>query len=118
MTTITIQEAQTRLSELIHRLTPGEEVVITENNQPVARLFRRPGQASHGKAPSWDVARQDPVHGPFRRPARRFQGVHGVIVLGPLSLDGNCRTVFDAKDQEPRTKDDPGMQPGRPRRSS
>ena len=38
MTTITIQEAQTRLSELIHRLTPDEEVVITENDQPVARL--------------------------------------------------------------------------------
>lgn len=37
-TTITIQEAQTRLSELIHRLTPGEEVIITENDQPVARL--------------------------------------------------------------------------------
>ncbi len=26
------------LSELIHQLIPGEEVVITENNQPVARL--------------------------------------------------------------------------------
>jgi antitoxin (DNA-binding transcriptional repressor) of toxin-antitoxin stability system len=38
MTTITIQEAQTRLSELIHRLTPGDEVIITENDQPVARL--------------------------------------------------------------------------------
>jgi prevent-host-death family protein len=38
MTTITIQEAQTRLPELIHRLTPGEEVIITENDQPVARL--------------------------------------------------------------------------------
>jgi antitoxin (DNA-binding transcriptional repressor) of toxin-antitoxin stability system len=38
MTTISIQEAQTRLPELIHRLTPGEEVVITEDDQPVARL--------------------------------------------------------------------------------
>jgi antitoxin (DNA-binding transcriptional repressor) of toxin-antitoxin stability system len=38
MNTITIQEAQTRLSELIHRLTPGEEVIITEDDQPVARL--------------------------------------------------------------------------------
>lgn len=38
MTTITIQEARDRLSELIHRLTPGEEVIITENDQPVARL--------------------------------------------------------------------------------
>ena len=38
MSTITIQEAQTRLSELIHRLTPGEEVIITENDRPIARL--------------------------------------------------------------------------------
>ncbi len=38
MSTISIQDAQTRLSELIHRLTPGQEVIITENDQPVARL--------------------------------------------------------------------------------
>jgi len=40
MSTITIQEAQARLSDLIHRLTPGDELVITENNQPVAKLAR------------------------------------------------------------------------------
>jgi antitoxin (DNA-binding transcriptional repressor) of toxin-antitoxin stability system len=40
MSSITIQEAQFRLSDLIHRLTPGDEVVITENNEPVARLAR------------------------------------------------------------------------------
>jgi prevent-host-death family protein len=38
MPTVSIQEAQAQLSDLIHRLTPGEEVVITENHQPVARL--------------------------------------------------------------------------------
>ncbi len=38
MTTVSIQEAQAKLSELIHRLTPGEEIIITENDQPVARL--------------------------------------------------------------------------------
>jgi prevent-host-death family protein len=38
MTTVTIQEAQAKLSDLIHQLTPGEEVVITENNAPVAKL--------------------------------------------------------------------------------
>jgi antitoxin (DNA-binding transcriptional repressor) of toxin-antitoxin stability system len=40
MQNVTIQEAQTQLSELIHRLTPGDEVVITENDQPVAKLAR------------------------------------------------------------------------------
>ena len=38
MPTIPVHEAQTKLLELIHQLTPGDEVVITENGQPVARL--------------------------------------------------------------------------------
>jgi prevent-host-death family protein len=36
--TITIDEAQANLRELIHQLAPGQEVVITENHQPVAKL--------------------------------------------------------------------------------
>ena len=40
MATVTIQEAQAKLLELIHQLPPGEELVITENNQPVAKLAR------------------------------------------------------------------------------
>jgi prevent-host-death family protein len=35
---ITVEEAQTKLKELIRQLAPGEEVVITENQQPVAKL--------------------------------------------------------------------------------
>ena len=38
MTTIPIQEAQANLRELIHSLTPGTELVITENDRPIARL--------------------------------------------------------------------------------
>ncbi len=38
MTTIPIQQAQAELPALIHGLGPGEEVVITENNEPVARI--------------------------------------------------------------------------------
>ena len=40
MPTVTIQDAQARLSDLIHRLAPGDEVVITENDEPVAKLAR------------------------------------------------------------------------------
>ena len=36
--TITVEEAQAHLMELIHKLAPGEEVVITENQRPVAKL--------------------------------------------------------------------------------
>jgi prevent-host-death family protein len=38
MTMISIEEAQAKLPDLIRRLHPGDEVVITKNNQPVARL--------------------------------------------------------------------------------
>lgn len=40
MVVVTIEEAEETLSELIHRLSPGDEVVIIENEQPVARLLR------------------------------------------------------------------------------
>ena len=48
MTTVSIQEAEGHLSKLIHQLKPGDEVVITENNQPVARLI---AQASPTRKP-------------------------------------------------------------------
>ncbi len=38
MSTVTLEEAQSALSDLIHRLGPGEEVVITEGNHPVAKI--------------------------------------------------------------------------------
>lgn len=36
--TITVEEAQAKLKELIHQLAPGDEVIITEDQQPVAKL--------------------------------------------------------------------------------
>ena len=54
MSTVTIEEAQAKLSELIDTLAPGEEIMITRNQQPVAKLVgqqpsarqpRRPGSA-------------------------------------------------------------------------
>ena len=39
MATVTIEEAQARLPELIHRPALGEEVVIIEEDRPVARLL-------------------------------------------------------------------------------
>jgi len=39
MVTVTIGEAQAHLGELINKLQPGEEVVITLNAEPVAKLI-------------------------------------------------------------------------------
>ena len=36
--TVSVEEAQANLKEIIHQLSPGEELVITENQQPVAKL--------------------------------------------------------------------------------
>jgi prevent-host-death family protein len=38
MSSVTLQEAQSRLGELIEQLRPGDEVVITRDQRPVARL--------------------------------------------------------------------------------
>jgi antitoxin (DNA-binding transcriptional repressor) of toxin-antitoxin stability system len=38
MPAMPIQEVQARLPELIHSLAPGEQVIITEHNLPVAQL--------------------------------------------------------------------------------
>jgi antitoxin (DNA-binding transcriptional repressor) of toxin-antitoxin stability system len=54
MTTVSIEEAQARLAELIDHLAAGEQLVITRNQQPIARLLvddkpgrqpRKPGSA-------------------------------------------------------------------------
>lgn len=45
MQTITLEEAQAHLSEIIARLPPGEEVVITRADKPVATLRITPPSA-------------------------------------------------------------------------
>jgi antitoxin (DNA-binding transcriptional repressor) of toxin-antitoxin stability system len=54
-TTITVDEAQSSLKDLIHRLAPGDEVVITENERPVARLVAEtpPPPKPPRAAPGW-----------------------------------------------------------------
>ena len=67
MTTLTIQEAQAQLEEIIHWLAPGDEVVITENNQPVARLVPTAPQVAPPKNSSLGhVAGNCLVHGTIR----------------------------------------------------
>jgi len=51
MTTITLQDAQANLAELVHQLTPGEEVVITENDQPVALIIASQTPATKSRQP-------------------------------------------------------------------
>lgn len=45
MATVTIEVARAMLDKLIHDLTPGEELVITKNDRPVAKLVAAPPDA-------------------------------------------------------------------------
>ena len=38
MSTVTIEEAQAKLKELIDQLAPGEELAITDNQQTIATI--------------------------------------------------------------------------------
>jgi antitoxin (DNA-binding transcriptional repressor) of toxin-antitoxin stability system len=49
MTTATIEEVQARLPEMLAQLKPGEELVIMENDRPVARLVADVGEASRAR---------------------------------------------------------------------
>jgi prevent-host-death family protein len=68
MPQVTLQEAETQLAGLIRAARNGEEVVITDHDQPVARIVsvaaaiteRRPRRAGSGKgkfimAPDFDA---------------------------------------------------------------
>lgn len=51
MSTVTIEEAQAKLAEIIDRLIPGEELIITRDNHPVAKLVGQPSEARKPRRP-------------------------------------------------------------------
>ncbi len=61
MTEVNIHEAKTHLSRLIQQVLNGEEVIITRNHRPVAKLVPLPGV----------------------RPQRRLGGAKGKIEMAP-----------------------------------
>lgn len=40
MSTLNLDEAQARLREIVADLQPGEEVVLTDNGQPLAKIVK------------------------------------------------------------------------------
>lgn len=49
--TITIQDAQAHLPDLIARLIPGAEMVITQNDKPVAKIISQVSQPLNNRQP-------------------------------------------------------------------
>lgn len=50
MSTLTLEEAQSRLKDIIEALSPGEQVVITRDDQPIATLTRAAPESAASKA--------------------------------------------------------------------
>jgi len=49
--TMSIEEVQATLPEIIRKLGPGEEVLITQDDQPVAKLVSQPKAARQPRRP-------------------------------------------------------------------
>ena len=49
--TITLDEAQAKLKDLVHQLAPGDEIIITENQQTVAKLISEPQKVKQRPRP-------------------------------------------------------------------
>lgn len=56
-TTITLEEAQAQLAELVGRLAPGEELVITAHDRPAARLVGLAPEAPRASRPAPGLGR-------------------------------------------------------------
>lgn len=57
METITLEDAQARLPELLAGLRPGEEVRITAGDRPVARLVAEPAPRRAARRPGSAIGR-------------------------------------------------------------
>jgi len=55
MHTVTVQEAQARLPALIKEAGRGEEILITENDRPVAKLGAPPENIRPSNTLGWPV---------------------------------------------------------------
>ena len=49
--TVSLEEAQGRLKELILQLGPGDELIITENDRPIATLSAKPAAERSRRVP-------------------------------------------------------------------
>jgi antitoxin (DNA-binding transcriptional repressor) of toxin-antitoxin stability system len=50
-TTIAVEDIKLTLAELLERLTPGDEVILTRNQQPVAKLVSEQPSPTPGLRP-------------------------------------------------------------------
>jgi prevent-host-death family protein len=72
--TISVEEAQAQLRELIDKLAPGEEIIITKNEQPVAKLVGEQPQREPRPAPGLGKGSILYMAPDFDEPLEEFKG--------------------------------------------
>ena len=80
MTTVTIEQAQAKLPEIIKQLQPGEEMVITDQGQPLARVKKAERTSWPCKAGSAENEIRW-IAPDFESATRGISGVYGMSVL-------------------------------------
>ena len=73
MASVTIEEAQSRLPDLIEALAPGEELVITKDQRPVAKLAKESTAAPTPKRRAGSAAGQVWMASDFDEPLEEFR---------------------------------------------
>jgi antitoxin (DNA-binding transcriptional repressor) of toxin-antitoxin stability system len=73
MCTITLQEAQANLVEIVGRLEPGEEMLILRDNEPVAKLVGEKRAASGPRVPGRQKHQILHIADDFDAPLNDFQ---------------------------------------------
>ena len=79
--TITMDEAQAKLKELIHNLAPGEEVIIAESRHDVAKLVNQPPKTQHRDCHRRPGLGTHYYHLGRRRTPERLRGLHAPPIL-------------------------------------
>jgi antitoxin (DNA-binding transcriptional repressor) of toxin-antitoxin stability system len=63
--TISLEQASVQLSSLVHSLAPGDEIVLTENDKPVARIVSssiRPKRVAGAWKGMLTIVKEDDEH--------------------------------------------------------
>ena len=110
MQAITVEEAQSHLAEILAKLTPGEEVVLTRDDQPTATIrgitpFRPQAQDARAGIPGMLSMRTIPVaqaEGHLDEIVRELVSEEEIVLTGNGKLIATIRPPQLAPPEAPR----------------
>ena len=81
MSPVSLEDAKARLGEIIESLRGGEEVVITKDDRPVAKLIAEPPAPRRPRQPGSAVDRTDDVPKEPSKPRPKFGSGAGKLII-------------------------------------